>query len=128
MNNNQTLALPKPAKLTGNMQAISEWNGSGTSEGVDQDHAGSSFNGELPKGSIGTQKDFKMREFIPEKKNSDMTDVEDLSMSFRGDRYKLSQSFQRQQADSDGSESVSDMSSMSRSSKINPERLSYSQA
>ena len=60
-------------------------------------------------------------------KNSEKAEDEDLSMSFRGDRYKLSQSFQRQQADSECSGSVSNMS-LSRSSKLNPERLSYSQA
>lgn len=65
MNNNQTLALPKPAKLTGHMQAISEWNGSGTSEGVGETvRAGSSFNGSVkPEGSIASHRDFKLRDY-----------------------------------------------------------------
>jgi hypothetical protein len=46
------------------MQAISEWNGSGTSEGVGETvRAGSSFNGEIPKGSIASQRDYKLRDY-----------------------------------------------------------------
>ena len=62
MNQNQTLALPKPVKLGAPMQAISEWNGSGTSEGFEQDQDGHSTH-DAPTGSVGSKRDFKLRDY-----------------------------------------------------------------